>query len=220
MSLGVIYKPSITRVISSPDGDLAIERAPGYAGRRHKNVKYMPYDHDLAMIIIDRIADGEFTSYMCAEEGMPRQRDLRAWTRGEGGAPVEFAFQYFNARKDAADAEAEAVLVTAFEAGEFVQTQSDMARAKGENPRQANFLAQRARKEAIEVSKLKVQALQWSAARKNANRWGDRIAIDQKVDVAPTKRADVAKLTDEQLRKISDIQAEISEPKQLEAGDK
>lgn len=112
---------------------------------------------EIAQVIVERLAAGEYLRDICSEEGMPDRRTVQRWML----ADEAFAAQCARAREMAAELDEEEVerLARAVEAAEL----------------------------APEAARVAINARTWLAKVRNPKRYGDRVELEHKgrIEVVP-----------------------------------
>ena len=128
------------------------------------------YGPDIAVIICDRLAEGETLRAICRDDDMPGQRTVFSWLRQH----VEFRQQYTLAREAQADSWADEIIEIAddgtndFKPGGAVRLNGMYAPTEAETDPKLNA-------EHIQRSKLRVDARKWLMSKAAPKKYGDRI---------------------------------------------
>lgn len=121
------------------------------------------YSQEIADRICAELADGKSLRSICKADDMPSSVTVYSWLR----IFPEFLKQYTRSKEDAADAFAEDILDIADEA-----TNDWMAVNDPDNP------GYRYNGEAVNRSRLRVDARKWVAARLKPKKYGDRVSTE------------------------------------------
>lgn len=130
--------------------------------------------------ICERIADGESLRAICRDKDMPSTTAVLKWLVKDDDGPL--VAQYARARKAAADANAEDVV--------------DI----GQRTLAGEFDPQAAR--------VAIDALKWSAGKRNPKKYGDKVAIGGDDDAPPIRVAaqvDFTKLSTTALKELEGV---------------
>ena len=144
------------------------------ASAKHKSKPGNPstYTPELAAAICDHIASGKSLRVIASMDGMPVQSTIMLWLDGRHPA---FSEQYARAREAQADKLAEEILKIADDG------RSDTYLDAEGNERTDN--------EAIQRSKLRVDARKWLASKMAPKKYGDKVAIGGADDLGPVQTA-------------------------------
>jgi hypothetical protein len=183
-------------------------------------IKNMPFDEEVFDGILHRIMGGEHLKAICRGEGMPDYVTFIKWTWGEHGAPAGLDARYARARLQQANGYIEDMMELSDNHDRLVAESIDAAVAEI-NPadfedikdyeracRKAEWLAEQHSKEAL---RLMTDNRKWAAARLNAGRWGDKVALEHKTDPTnpPKVAVNVSSLSDEQLEQLRNLQTSL-----------
>lgn len=134
------------------------------------------YTPAIADAICERLADGESLRAICSSDDMPNRATVFRWLARD----EEFRGQYARAREAQADAIADEIVFIADAPLEAVTTLEKMvAVAQGGNMGSAlEPVTETHTKDAVERSKLMVDARKWFAGKLNPKKYGPRIEHD------------------------------------------
>jgi hypothetical protein len=171
----------------------------------------LPFDQEIADYLLEQMAQGEYMTYVCKDLEI-RPTIIYRWKNGHEGAPSDFAQHYAEAQVAGAGAMVDRSLVLAHEAGEYIESQMDKAVAGEDNPRRREWLKNRARREAIEATKLNIETLRWTASKLDKKTYGDRVGVEvEGGDPERPVRNLVRNMTDEELRAIDEMAEKAAE---------
>lgn len=118
------------------------------------------YTEELSDIICERLCDGESLKSICSEEGMPSRSMVFRWIAKHD----DFRDRYAQAKQEQAEALADDIISIADE------TFNDQVMDANGNERTNN--------EAIQRSRLRVDARKWVAAKLKPKKYGDRQHVE------------------------------------------
>ena len=116
------------------------------------------YNQDIATEICSRLASGEPLVKMCRDEGMPGTSTVYRWLL----ANESFRDMYARAREDQADTLADEIIEIA---DEYVVAEKTTTKANGD--------VERVTGDAVDRSRLRVDARKWVAAKLKPRKYGD-----------------------------------------------
>jgi hypothetical protein len=155
----------------TPKKPAAPVSAAGFAApAKRKPGSPTTYTPELATAICAHIADGKSLRTIAALDGMPAQSTIMLWLDGRN---PEFSEQYVRAREAQADKLAEEILSIADDGSNdtIIDDQGN----------------QRTDAEAIQRSKLRVDARKWLASKMAPKKYGDKLAVGGADDLGPVQ---------------------------------
>ncbi len=123
------------------------------------------FSEDIADTICERLADGESLRAICAEEGMPSKSMVFRWL----GQHEAFRDQYERARETQADAIFDEILDIADDGS------NDWMERKTSDGSAGDVILNG---EAIQRSRLRVDARKWMAGKLRPKKYGDKVAVE------------------------------------------
>jgi hypothetical protein len=141
------------------------------------------YTPEVADAICERLAGGESLRTICADEGMPSAVSVGRWLADE--SREEFRRQYARAREAQAD----------YLADEILQIADD-----GRNDTYPTENGAAVNHDAIQRSRLRVDARKWYAAKLAPKKYGEKMAIGGADDLPPIRST--TEMTDAQLAAV------------------
>lgn len=123
------------------------------------------YTDGVASIILERIADGESLKAICEDEGMPSKSTVFKWLSEND----TFSDMYVRAREIQADALFDDILTIADDGRNDWMERKD---AEDEN------MGWRENGEALQRSRLRIDARKWMAAKLRPKKYGERMQTD------------------------------------------
>ncbi len=168
------------------------------------------YTPEIGAEICNRVVCGETLKNICRDPHMPPLHLAHYWSAGQKGAPTDYAQAYARARLTRAHAlveEAEEIADnTQDDINRAVQAAKDAVLDSGGDERKAAIAGHKAKREAIESARIRIDMRKWAASRMNRKAYGERIGV---VDETPPeqvrKTVDLSKCTTEQLEQILKI---------------
>lgn len=138
------------------------------------------YSEEIALLICDRLADGESLRAICKDENMPARTSVFKWL----SIHASFADQYAHAREAQADALFEDIL-------EIADDSSLDTKIVGEDEREV------CNTEFVQRAKLRVDARKWMASKLAPKKYGDRVVQEHTgPNGGPIETRDVSALAD------------------------
>lgn len=113
------------------------------------------YTKELAVIICNRIANGESLKKICSDDGMPERTVVYDWLEKH----EEFTNMYARAREDQADTLAEEIIELSDQAAQVIKgdDKSDSAR--------------------VQAKHLQIESRKWTAAKLRPRRYGEKLDV-------------------------------------------
>lgn len=137
---------------------------PEHAGRP------LSYSEEIAEEICGRIAEGESLRTICLDEHIPARRTIYGWLlRAEEGEPfASFLHQYTRARELQADSFADEIQDIADDGSNDWMEKFD---------KDGNSIGWQLNGEAVQRSKLRVDARKWTASKLKPKKYGDKLDL-------------------------------------------
>lgn len=148
------------------------------------------YNDEIALLICERLADGESLKAMCAEEDMPSRSTVFKWLANP--ANKQFVDMYTRAREEQADALFDEILAISDDGRNDWMARMD---AEEEN------LGWRENGEALRRSQLRIDARKWAAAKLMPRKYSDKLQID--ANHSGSIKHAVTDMTDDELARIA-----------------
>lgn len=122
------------------------------------------YSEDIADSICERIADGKSLRAICLSDDMPARSTVFRWL----SLHQEFSDRYARAREEQADVIFDEILEIADESGKDIKTDADGV--------------ERTDNEAIQRSRLRVDARKWMAGKLRPKKYGEKLELSGDAD--------------------------------------
>lgn len=129
------------------------------------------FNQEISDLICERIADGESLRAICSEDEMPNKATVFRWLNKH----TEFRDQYARARDEQAETLFDEILDIADDG------RNDWMAARGDDDEGAGW---KENGEAIRRSQMRIDARKWMAGKLRPKKYGDKIEVDQKLDVS------------------------------------
>lgn len=159
------------------------------------------YTLELSDDICEHLAGGKSLVSWCAKPGHPKYTTVARWLRED----EEFQQRYVRAREAQADYLAEEVVEIADKVRHAVKKTVHTEPGKDDTKK---LHTEEVHLDAVERSRLMMDARKWYAAKLAPKKYGDKVAIGGASDLPPLQteaRIDVGSLTPEQLRALASI---------------
>jgi len=134
------------------------------------------YTDDVALVICERIADGESLKAICEDDGMPARSTVFKWLAEQS----TFSDMYARAREEQADAIFDEILDIADDArNDWMKRHSD----EGGTDYQLNG-------EHVQRTRLRIDARKWMAGKLRPRKYGDKLELEQSGSVTVINRVE------------------------------
>lgn len=132
--------------------------------------RHTEFNHDIADLICERIAEGQSIRTICREEDMPAMSTIFKWLRTQ----PSFSEQYEKAKAEQAEALVEEMLEIADDGT------NDWMEKFGKDGENLGYIVNG---EHIQRSRLRLDARKWIASKLKPKKYSDKVDIDMKANV-------------------------------------